>query len=461
MTAIRSRPIKYIRGTLQVPGDKSMSHRAIMLAGLADGSSRITGFLPSEDCLCTLRAFQALGAKITRVDATTLDIEGNGGNCRQVLEPIDCGNSGTAMRLLAGILIAQPFTSRLVGDASLSSRPMKRIIEPLGLMGGVILSENNNGRAPLIIHGDRIRPASYVSPVASAQVKSAMMLAAMFAEGATTITEPQRSRDHTERMFRHYHVPVRVEGLTVTVHGRCLPHPGDFFVPGDISSAAFWMGAAAAKEDSHLILENVGLNPTRTGIISVLLRMGAQIKECIKGGNNGEPYGTIEIQGAKLHGTKIGGAEIPTLIDEIPLIAAIGAVAQGETLIADAKELRVKETDRIAVMAKCLRAFGTEVEEREDGMVILGGNNLRGATVDSHGDHRIAMACAILGLFATGHTTIKNCECVATSYPGFQRHLQAVLDGKLRLNTNRTKNRLTFEPEQTSVRSVPTTSITP
>lgn len=450
MNTLRSRPIRSIRGTLQVPGDKSMSHRAIMLAGLADGPSRITGFLPSEDCLCTLRAFQALGAKITRVDKTTLDVEGNGGNCFQVLEAIDCGNSGTAMRLLAGILAAQPFTSRLVGDASLSSRPMKRIMDPLGQMGAVVLSENNNDRAPLIIHGDRLRPITYTSPIASAQVKSAIMFAAMFAEGATSVTEPQRSRDHSERMFRHYHVPVRVDGLTVTVHGRCLPHPEDIFVPGDISSAAFWMGAAAALEGSHLILENVGLNPTRTGIISVLLRMGAQIKECVKGGKEGEPYGTIEIHGAKLHGTKIGGEEIPTLIDEIPLIAAIGAVAQGETLITDAKELRVKETDRIAVMAQCLRAFGAEVEEREDGMTILGGTPLRGATVDSHGDHRIAMACAILGLFASGRTTVKNCECVATSYPGFEKHLEAVLEGKLRPQHNRVKHSFSFETQTTS-----------
>jgi 3-phosphoshikimate 1-carboxyvinyltransferase len=445
-STLKVRPVRSINGTIEVPGDKSMSHRAVMLAGLADGTSRITGFLPSEDCLCTLRAFQALGANIRRTTPTTLEIEGNGGNCRQVLEPIDCGNSGTAMRLMAGILVAQPFTSKLVGDTSLSSRPMKRIIEPLSLMGGTVISEYGNDRAPLIIHGDRIHPIEYEIPVASAQVKSAIMLAAMFAEGATTITEPHKSRDHSERMFRHYHVPIRVDGNTVIVHGRCLPHPEDFFVPGDISSAAFWMGAAAVREGSHLVIENVGLNPTRTGIISVLLRMGAHIKECIKGGKDGEPFGSIEITGAKLHGTKISGPEIPTLIDEIPLISVVGALAQGETVISDAKELRVKETDRIAVMAKCLRAFGVEVQERDDGMVIQGGADIRGTTVDSHGDHRVAMSCAILGLFASGRATITNCECIATSYPGFERMLDAVIEGKLHQTENRTPNRLAMIP---------------
>ena len=428
---IQVRPTRTIRGTIVVPGDKSMSHRAVILAGLAKGTTRIDGFLPSYDCLCTLRAMQALGARVHRFSPNRLEITGNNGKCRPVLEHIDCGNSGTAMRLLAGVLVTQAFPSKLIGDSSLSSRPMKRIIEPLTQMGGKIYSEYANNRAPLVIFGQRLKPIHYVSPLASAQVKSAIMLAAMFTDGVTTVQEPHKSRDHTERMFRHFHIPVEVDGNTVTVYGSCIPQPKDFFVPGDISSAAFWIAAAAAREGSHLIVKNVGLNPTRTGIIHVLRRMGAHIKETIEGGTEGEPYGSVEIFGKPLQGTTICGAEIPTLIDEIPILAVTGALARGETVIADAKELRVKETDRIAVMAKCLRSFGVEVQEREDGMTIHGAKKIRPATVDSHGDHRIAMSCAVLGLFAEGISTITSCDWIATSYPGFENTLQAVIQGRL------------------------------
>ena len=426
MTDWKIRRATTIHAEIKVPGDKSISHRSIMLAALANGTAQITGFLPSEDCLSTMKAFQQLGVQIERVDETTLVVHGARGKFTAPAGDIDCGNSGTTMRLLSGILAAQPFRSRLIGDASLSKRPMKRVILPLTQMGAKITAEGGDGRAPLVIEGGGLHGIAYTSPVASAQIKSAVLLAGLFASGTTAVTEPEQSRDHTERMLSWHVAPPQREGLTVSVSGGQVLESRDFDVPGDISSAAFWLVAAAAQPGSHLLVKNVGLNPTRTGILAVLVRMGAHVGEVVVD-DEGEPRGTVEIRGTQLKATVIGGKEIPNVIDELPILAVAAALAEGRTIIKDARELRVKETDRIAAVAKCLTAFGVRVEEREDGMEIEGGCALHGAEVESYGDHRIAMACAILGLFSEGETTVRDTECVNTSYPGFYATLQRVM----------------------------------
>jgi 3-phosphoshikimate 1-carboxyvinyltransferase len=403
---------------ISVPGDKSISHRAVMLAALANGPATIRGFLPSEDCEATMRAFQQMGVEIQRVDETTLHVAGTRGKLKEPVGDIDCGNSGTTMRLLSGILAAQPFSARLVGDESLTKRPMKRVIQPLTEMGAKIVAEGADLRAPLRIEGGPLRGIQYTTPVASAQVKSAVLLAGLFANGKTTVTEPEQTRDHTERMLAwHLARPMRT-GLSVSVLGGQTLESRDFDVPGDISSAAFWLVAAAAQRGSHLRVTDVGLNPTRTGILPVLIRMGAHLTEAVREAD-GEPRGSIEVRGDALEGTVIQGREIPNVIDELPVLAVAGALAQGRTVIKDAGELRVKETDRIAAVAGNLRAFGVEVTEFEDGMEIVGGTALKGAEVNSFGDHRIAMAFAVAGMFASGTTVIHNVECVNTSYPGF------------------------------------------
>ncbi len=415
-----------IQAEITVPGDKSISHRAVMLAALSNGPCMIRGFLPSEDCLATVGAMRALGIEIERVDETTLVVHGERGHFKAPSGDIDCGNSGTTMRLLSGILAAQPFTTRLTGDASLSKRPMRRVMEPLAKMGARIVAEGADGRPPLRIEGGKLEPLQYLSPVASAQVKSAVLLAGLFAHGKTTVTEPFQSRDHTERMLEYFLVHPKKKDLSVSIHGVQTPESRDFVVPGDISSAAFWLVAAGAHPEAKLLVKDVGLNTTRTGILAVLVRMGAHVREVIS--NDGaEPMGAIEITGANLRGTVIGGREIPNVIDELPVLAVAGALAQGRTVIKDAKELRVKETDRIAAIAGNLRAMGVEVVETEDGMEINGGAPLHGAVLESFGDHRIAMAFAIAGLFAEGETVITGTECVATSYPGFDKELELAL----------------------------------
>lgn len=419
-----------IRTELKVPGDKSISHRAIIFAAMANGTATITGFLPGEDCECTMKAIQQLGVQIERVDETTVVVHGTNGRFTAPDDDIDCGNSGTTMRLLSGILAAQPFRSRLIGDASLSKRPMKRVIDPLSQMGAKIKAEGStpggDPAAPLVIDGGGLSAIDYVLPVASAQVKSAVLLAGLFAGGATSVTEPVQSRDHTERMLEWHVARPRRDGLKVTVVGGTQLESRDFEVPGDISSAAFWLVAAAAQPGSHLLVKDIGLNPTRTGILSVLIRMGAQVMEHVDF-QEGEPRGSITVSGGRLRGTEIGGRDIPNVIDELPILAVAGALAAGRTIIRDAHELRVKETDRIAAVARNLRAFGVEVQENEDGLEIQGGCELKGADVSSDGDHRIAMASAILGLFATGTTIVRDTACVNTSYPGFFEMLQRIM----------------------------------
>jgi 3-phosphoshikimate 1-carboxyvinyltransferase len=418
-----------IHAEITVPGDKSISHRSIMLAALANGPAKITGFLPSEDCLATMKAFQQLGVEIERVDETTLVVHGTRGKFTEPKADIDCGNSGTTMRLLSGILAAQPFRSRLIGDPSLSKRPMKRVMDPLSQMGARITAEGEGGRAPLVIEGGPLKGIRYESPVASAQIKSAVLLAGLFAQGTTTVVEPDQSRDHTERMLTWHVARPKRDGLTVSVLGGTKLESRDFDVPGDISSAAFWLVAAAASKGSHLQVKNVGLNPTRTGILSVLIRMGAHVTEVVDSAD-GEPRGTIEIRGSQLKATTIEGKEIPNVIDELPILAVAAALAEGRTVIKDAHELRVKETDRIAAVARNLRAFGVEVVEYDDGMKIQGGCALHAADVTSDGDHRIAMSSAILALFADGTSTIRDTECVNTSYPGFYDTLQTLSKGR-------------------------------
>jgi 3-phosphoshikimate 1-carboxyvinyltransferase len=416
-----------IQTELEVPGDKSISHRAVMLASLSNGTCVIRGFLSSEDCLSTVNAMRALGVEIEIADATTLVVHGRRRDFKKPRQDIDCGNSGTTMRLLAGILAGLPFTTRLVGDASLSSRPMDRVMKPLTMMGAKITAEGKNTRPPLVIEGTPLQPVHYVSPVASAQVKSAVLLAGLSAKGKTSVTEPSQSRNHTENMFEYFLVRPQRQGLTVSIFGEQTPESRDFQVPGDISSAAFWLVAAAAQPRSHLLIKNVGLNATRTGVLAVLLRMGAHVSEIVET-EEAEPMGTIEIKGERLRGTEIKGAEIPNVIDEIPILAVAAALAAGRTVISDAGELRVKETDRLAAIATNLRAMGAHVAETEDGLTIDGGFPLQGARLESFGDHRIAMAFAIAGLFAEGETVITDTDCVNTSYPGFY----ATIDGLIR-----------------------------
>jgi 3-phosphoshikimate 1-carboxyvinyltransferase len=420
-----------IEAEIRIPGDKSMSHRAVLLSAISNGTCVVRGFLPSEDCQRTVNAMRELGIVIDQPEETTLVVHGQRGTFNPPAHPIDCGNSGTLMRLLCGIAATQPFETYLTGDASLSSRPMRRVIEPLTQMGASIQGTGTNNTAPLIVRGSRLRSIRYELPVASAQVKSAILFAALRVPGKTTVIEPFPTRDHTERMMSYFLVQSQREkvgqGFAISLYGDQVPESRDFTVPGDISSAAFWLVAAAAQEDSDLLVRDIGLNKTRTGILSVLLRMGARVREVIEDCDQMEPRGEVRIQGGRLRGTLIQGDEVPNVIDEIPILAVAGALAQGKTVICDAKELRVKETDRLAAIATNLTAMGVEVVELEDGLEIYGGAPLLGARVKSYGDHRIAMAFAIAGMFADDETVIEDADCIATSYPGFADQLQRFL----------------------------------
>jgi len=430
MAQIKSRKSQPIDSEITVPGDKSISHRAIIFGALSNGTCVVHGLLTGEDCMATVRAMRSLGVQIEQPAPDTMIVHGRRLRFDAPEGDIDCGNSGTSMRLLAGLLSGLPFRSRLVGDASLPRRPMRRIIDPLVQMGARITSENGNGCAPLVIEGGALNPIHYHSPVASAQVKSSILIAGLFAKGKTSVTEPGRSRDHTERMLRYHLVTLQQEGFTTSIYGDQVPESRDFHVPGDISSAAFWLVAAAARPGARLLVKDVGLNDTRTGILGVLVRMGARVREVIEEMDQVESIGSVEVFGTTLKGTVIEGDEIPNVIDELPVLAVAGALAEGTTIIRDARELRVKEADRIAAVATNLCAMGVPVTETDDGMQIQGGARLRGAKLDSFGDHRIAMAFAIAGLFAEGETVIRNTECIATSYPGFEETLESFIRAK-------------------------------
>jgi 3-phosphoshikimate 1-carboxyvinyltransferase len=423
MSNLEIRPIRKLDAEFSVPGDKSISHRGIMLGGLAAGTTRLRGFLPGEDCLSTLHALQALGCRVDRVAPDEVLIEGRGAKLLAPAEPIDCGNSGTTMRLLSGVVAGFPFTTRLFGDASLTRRPMGRIAEPLRQFGAEILCEGSGDRPPLTIRGTQLRAIDFTSKVASAQVKSCILLAALQASGKTTFREPILSRDHTERLLPAFGASFRTEKKTLILHGPQRLEGTELDVPGDFSSAAFWMVLAAGLPGARLTLRRVGLNPTRTALISALLRMGAGLVEMVEQPTP-EPMGTISVQGGSpLKPTTVSGKEIPNLIDEIPILAVAAALAKGTTEIRDAAELRHKESDRLAVVTKNLRLFGVPVEERPDGLLIEGGCSLVGAEVESHGDHRIAMSAAILGLLAKGRTLVKDTACIETSYPGFAKQI--------------------------------------
>lgn len=411
---------------VRVPGDKSIGHRAVMLAALADGESRITGLSGGEDNRSTVACLRALGVDIADVGPGALVVRGVGlKGLRSPVGDLDCGNSGTTMRLLAGILAGQALEARLVGDASLSRRPMRRVIEPLTAMGARIAAEGDGGRPPLRVAGGDLRGVAWESPVASAQVKSAILLAGLCAEGETSVTEPALSRDHTERMLRRRGVDVRVEGLRVAVRGTERIEALDVEVPGDPSSAAFPLAMAILT--GAVTVAGVGVNPTRTGFLDAVAAMGAPVSTSWGPDAGGEPTADLMVERAVLRGAEIAGALIPRLIDEVPILAVLATQAAGVTEIRDAAELRVKESDRIAVVATQLRALGASVEERPDGLTIEGLTPLRGAILQSHGDHRIAMAGAVAGLIATGETVIEDVACVATSFPGFLAMLRCVV----------------------------------
>lgn len=413
------RPLPWLRGDIRVPGDKSISHRAAILGSLGHGRTVARGFLSSADTDATLRCLGALGVRWT-LEGDVLTVDGVGlSGFREPADVLDCGNSGTTMRVLAGALAGHPFLSVLTGDASLRSRPMERVATPLRSMGATVLTREG-GLAPLVILGGALRPIAYRLPVASAQVKSAVLLAGLFAEGVTVVEEPAPSRDHTERMLAAMGADIRREGNALSVSGMSGGlAPLDLTVPGDLSAAAFWMVLAACAPDAEVRLPAVGVNPTRTGIIDALEAMGACVEVGEERLSGGEPVADIVVRSSRLRGASFGGDLIPRLQDEIPALAIAAVFAEGRTEVRDAAELRVKESDRIAMLAVGLRTMGARIEELPDGFVIEGTGRLRGATVESHGDHRLAMAFAVAGLLAEGETAIEGAECVAVSYPGF------------------------------------------
>jgi len=425
---LRVRPARRLTGRAEVPGDKSISHRAALLGGIARGVTEIHGYLEAEDCLRSLVAIEALGVEVTRKGPGEYRIAGVG--LRGLSEPgdvIDCGNSGTTARLLLGILAGQPFWTMLTGDESLRRRPMGRVAEPLRRMGATVVGRADGARLPLAVRGaDRLTAIDYLLPVASAQLKSALLLAGLYAGGPVTVREPAVSRDHSERMLRRFGV------LVETADGMVRIIPSEMTgttlrVPGDVSSAAFLLAAALVVPGSRVTVTGVGLNPTRVGLLEVLGEMGARLAITTDEGDGaGEPAGSIVAETSALRGTRVDGALIPRLIDEVPVLAVVAALATGRTEIRDAAELRVKESDRIATLARGLGAMGVRVSELPDGLAIDGGARLRGARVASGGDHRLAMALAVAGLAAEGETVVEDTACIETSFPRFAETVNAL-----------------------------------
>ncbi len=418
-------PSNHVEGAIRVPGDKSVSHRALMLGAVAKGTSHVTGFLPGDDCLATLAAIRAMGVDVRQHDATTVDVLGRG---MHGLTPpgraLDMGNSGTAMRLFMGLLAARPFATELVGDESLSERPMERVANPLRQMGADI--RTRNGKPPVKITGGRnLKAIRFDMPIASAQVKSAVLLAGLYATGETSVTEPAVTRDHTERMLARLGCPVLRSGPTVTVAGGAMLTGARIEVPGDLSSAAFMVLAGCLASAGELVIEGVGLNPTRTGILRILQLMGAELRVEPDPDGAGEPVGRLIVSPSQLRGIQVPPELVPLAIDEFPLIFVAAALATGDTVVRGAEELRHKESDRIGVVATGLRALGITVEEFPDGARIQGGQ-LHGGTVDSRGDHRVAMAFAIGASRAVAPVTILDTANVATSYPGFVAQAEAI-----------------------------------
>lgn len=413
------RPGGALSGTVRVPGDKSISHRAVMLASLAEGVSEVRGFLTGEDCLCTMKAFAAMGVKIEQLGPTHLRVHGVGlRGLRQPAQALDLGNSGTSMRLMSGLMAAQSFPTSLVGDESLSRRPMRRIVEPLRQMGAQIETTPRNTAPLRISPAGGLKAIHYASPVASAQVKSGILLAGLYAEGKTEVTEPEASRDHTERMLRAFGVQVEARPGFAAVQGGQALRATDIEVPADISSATFFLLAAAIVPGSELRLSDVGINPTRTGVIEILRRMGAEIELLNQRAFGGEPVADLRVRGRPLRGIAVDKALVAAAIDEFPAVFVAAACAAGETVVTGAEELRVKESDRIQAMCDGLQALGVSAQGRPDGARIWGGR-LGGGTVDSKGDHRVAMSFAVAALRAEQPIRILDCANVNTSFPGF------------------------------------------
>jgi 3-phosphoshikimate 1-carboxyvinyltransferase len=424
-------PAKAVAGGVVPPGDKSISHRYAMLAGIAEGTSELSNFALAADCHSTLGCMKALGADV-KVDKTSVRVTGHGWRgLKSSWRALDAGNSGTTIRLLSGILAGQSFTTRIAGDESLNKRPMKRILTPLREMGAQITARDDNF-APLEIRGGKLRGIHYEMPMASAQVKSAVLLAGLFAEGETSVTEPARTRDHTELALEEFGVPVDRHGRTTSIHAnggvRLTGRKAE--VPGDLSSAVFFIAAASLLPDSALHLQGVGLNPTRTAVLDVFARMGASIQMLSLRSAQGEVIGDIAVKGTHLKGGVIEGAEIPLVIDELPMLAALGPFTEDGIEIRDASELRVKESDRIAALAENLRRMGATVEERPDGLKVAGrsAGKLHGAEIEPRGDHRIAMAFAVAALAAQTPSTIRGAECAGVSYPAFYDDLTRVAE---------------------------------
>ncbi len=422
---------KGLRGEVRIPGDKSISHRSVMFAGLGDGPVRITNFLHAQDCLSTVACMKALGAEVEEISATELVVTGHG--IHGLKEPgtiLDAGNSGTTLRLLMGILAPQPFLTTFTGDASLHKRPMARVIQPLTRMGAKIVGRDGNRLLPITVVPveQKLKGMVYDMPMASAQVKSAVLLAGMYADGDTTVIEPYTSRDHTERMLEGFGVKVEKQGTSVTMHPvREFHSPASIEVPGDISSAAYWLVAASLVPGSELVLRNVGINPTRTGILDVLLAMGADFELLNQRTSGGEAAADIRVRAAKLHGTSFGAEIMPRLIDEIPVIAIAAMLADGDTVITGAGELRVKETDRLQAIAEQFNKLASgRIEERADGLVIHGGDRLQNAQCFSYDDHRIAMSLAVAGAAGNG-VEIDHADCVNISYPSFYETLENLM----------------------------------
>jgi len=426
------KPCPRLEGEVALPGDKSISHRAAILNSLAGGKAEIDNFAPGADCLSTVRCLKALGVRIGRkggADSPTILVSGTGaGGLKEASNVLDAQNSATTMRLLGGLLASQPFLSIITGDTSLRNRPMGRLIEPLRLMGAEVWGRGRDSLAPLVIKGKKLRGIDFTLPVPSAQIKSAILLAGLFARGNTVLYQTIPSRDHTERMLRKMGATLESQGNSISL----LPLSShltslNLRVPGDISSAAYFLVAAAIHPNARIVIKDCGINPTRTGIIDILLAMGAKLRIDHERLEAGEPLANIVIESSDLKGIEVGGDIIPRLIDEIPVLAVAGCVAKGKTVIRDAGELRVKESDRIATVVNELSRLGARIEPLPDGMVIYGGRRLSGAEVDSHLDHRLAMSLAVAGLVAKGETVIKRARAAQVSYPAFWQTLQQVV----------------------------------
>ncbi len=419
--------INYLEGKIKVPGDKSISHRAVIISALANGTSRADNFLSSDDCLRTIEAFRYMGAEIN-FENNIIKINGMGlGGFKKPGSDLYMGGSGTSMRLILGILAGQKFKATLCADHSLSGRPMKRVTLPLREMGARITGPDDANFPPLVIEGVDLRAIEYKMPVASAQVKSAILLAGLFARGKTVVTEPIVSRDHTERILKLFGADIRKEGLSVSVEGCPSLEARRFSIPGDISSAANFIVLGVLAKKAHLVIESVGLNPTRIGIINVLKRMGASIEVNIRGGEDFEPFGDIEVVSSELKATRITAEEVPLLIDELPLLMVAASFAEGITIIEGAQELRVKETDRINSMATNLKKMGAKIEVEKEVIKIEGGFSLKGTRIDSFGDHRTAMGMIVAGLVSPGKTEIDDVDCINKSFPSFLDILNTII----------------------------------